>query len=67
MRKTQLQRYAKLIARTGLNVKKGQTVFINAGLDPDDPTGTYYRPMSLLSGELNNWMEHMTKLGTVQE
>ena len=40
---------------------------INAGLDPDDPTGNYYRPMSLLSGELNNWMEHMTKLGTVQE
>ena len=33
MRKTQLQRYAKLIAKTGLNVKKGQTVFINAGLD----------------------------------
>ena len=33
MRKTQLQRYAKLLARTGLNVKKGQTVFIAAGLD----------------------------------
>ncbi len=33
MRKTQLQRYAKLIARVGLNVKKGQTVFIAAGLD----------------------------------
>lgn len=33
MRKTQLQRYAKLIARMGLNVKKGQTVFIAAGLD----------------------------------
>ena len=33
MRKTQLQRYAKLLARTGLNVKKGQTVFIEAGLD----------------------------------
>ena len=26
MRKTQLQRYAKLIAKTGLNVKKGQKV-----------------------------------------
>lgn len=33
MRKTQLQKYAKLIARVGLNVKKGQTVFITAGLD----------------------------------
>ena len=33
MRKTQLQRYAKLLAKTGLNVKKGQTVFIQAGLD----------------------------------
>ncbi len=33
MRKTQLQRYAKLLAKTGLNVKKGQTVFIAAGLD----------------------------------
>ena len=33
MRKTQLQRYAKLLARTGLNIKKGQTVFIAAGLD----------------------------------
>ena len=33
MRKTQLQRYAKLVAKVGLNVKKGQTVFIAAGLD----------------------------------
>ena len=33
MRKTQLQRYAKLLARVGVNVKKGQTVFIEAGLD----------------------------------
>ncbi|MBQ9729487.1 MAG: aminopeptidase [Clostridia bacterium] len=29
----QLKRYAKLIAKTGLNIKKGQTVFIAAGLD----------------------------------
>ncbi len=33
MRKTQLRRYAKLLARTGLNIKKGQTVFIAAALD----------------------------------
>jgi len=33
MRTAQLKRYAKLIAKVGLNVKKGQTVFIQAGLD----------------------------------
>ena len=33
MKKVQLKRYAKLVARVGLNVKKGQTVFIAAGLD----------------------------------
>ena len=33
MRKTQLQRYAKLLAKVGLNIKKGQTVFIGAALD----------------------------------
>lgn len=33
MRTSQLKKYAKLIAKTGLNVKKGQTVFISAGLD----------------------------------
>ncbi len=33
MRKTQLQRYAKLLAKVGLNIKKGQSVFIAAELD----------------------------------
>ena len=33
MTKTQLKKYATLIAKVGLNVKKGQTVFIAAGLD----------------------------------
>lgn len=33
MNKTQLKRYAKLIAKCGLNVKKGQDVFVTAGLD----------------------------------
>ena len=33
MNKQQLQNYAKLIARVGLNVKEGQSVFIAAGLD----------------------------------
>ena len=39
----------------------------NAGYDPDDPTSPYYRPMSLLTGELTNWMEHFTKPGILQE
>ena len=33
MKKTVMQRYAKLIARKGVNVKKGQDVLVNAGLD----------------------------------
>ena len=36
MRKAQLKKYAKLLARVGLNVKKGQTVFIAAALDQPD-------------------------------
>ncbi len=40
---------------------------MNAGMDPDDPTSTYYRPMSLLTGELTNWMEYFTRLGQLQE
>ena len=33
MRKAQLKKYAKLLVKTGINVKKGQTVFVQAGLD----------------------------------
>ncbi|MBQ6371633.1 MAG: aminopeptidase [Oscillospiraceae bacterium] len=33
MKKTMLRRYANLIARAGVNVQKGQEVFIRAGLD----------------------------------
>ena len=33
MNKLQLKRYAKLLAKTGLNVKKGQWVIVNAELD----------------------------------
>lgn len=33
MNKTQLRRYAKLLARTGVNVKKGQWVIVQAELD----------------------------------
>ncbi len=40
---------------------------VNAGMDPDDPSSTYYRPMSLLTGELTNWMDYFTRLGQIQE
>jgi len=40
---------------------------INAGHDPDNPASTYYRPMSLLTGELTNWMDHLTRPGQMQE
>ena len=33
MKKTVLKKYAKLIATVGVNVQKGQEVFINADLD----------------------------------
>ena len=33
MKKTVLREYAKLIVRKGLNVQKGQTVLVMAGLD----------------------------------
>ncbi len=36
MKKSQLKKYAKLLSRVGLNVKKGQTVFVVAGLDQPD-------------------------------
>lgn len=39
----------------------------NAGMDPDDPTGTYYRPMSLLSLDQTNWIDHFTRPGVLQE
>lgn len=40
---------------------------VNAGMNPDDPNGTYYRPMSLLDGELTDWMKHVTRTGYLQE
>ena len=36
MKKEQLQKYAELLAKVGLNVKEGQTVFVEAGLDQPD-------------------------------
>lgn len=40
---------------------------VNAGKDPDDPTGSYYRPYSLLTGDLTNWMDHFTRQGKLEE
>ena len=36
MNKLQMRRYAKLIAKTGVNVKKGQWVMVYAELDQPD-------------------------------
>ena len=33
MKKTVLKEYAKLIVRTGVNIQKGQTLIVHAGLD----------------------------------
>ena len=42
---------------------------LNAGKNPDDPTGgsTYYRPYELLSRPQTNWIDHMSRLGQMQE
>ena len=36
MKQEQLQKYAELLAKVGLNVQKGQTVFVEAALDQPD-------------------------------
>lgn len=40
---------------------------VNAGNDPDDPNGVYYRPYELLTRDQTNWMDHFTRLGQMQE
>ena len=40
---------------------------INAGMDPDDPSGSYYRPWSLLNGKLSNAVNEFSRVGTLQE
>ena len=40
---------------------------LNAGLNPDDPQGKYYRPYSLLTNQMTNWMDHFSRLGQLQE
>lgn len=39
----------------------------NIGQNPDDPTSTYYRPKEILSRPLTNWMDHVTRIGNLQE
>ncbi len=40
----------------------------NLGLDPNDPSnGSYYVPTSLLDGDLYNWMDEVTRYGSIQE
>lgn len=40
---------------------------INAGMDPDDPSSSYYRPWSLLNGKLSNAVNEFSRVGTLQE
>ena len=40
---------------------------INAGLDPDNPKGGYYRPLSILNGNLYNPLREFTRIGSTQE
>ncbi len=40
---------------------------INAGMDPDDPTCAYYRPLSILNGNIYNAINDFTRLGNLQE
>ena len=39
----------------------------NAGLDPDDPSGAYYRPLSLLNLPMNNALNEFSRIGKLQE
>ena len=44
-----------------------RTAAVNAGYNPDDPTSSYYYPMSTLTGTLVNWLDESTRVGTLQE
>ncbi len=39
----------------------------NAGADPDNPSGGYYRPLSLLNRKLYNPLAEFTRVGNTQE
>lgn len=66
--------YSQLANDNNFGVMNGQELLgfqrqaiINAGKDPDDPNGSYYRPNSLLAGEQTNWMKLFTRMGKMQE
>lgn len=40
---------------------------VNAGMDPDDPTSAYYRPLSILNGKIYNAINDFTRIGNLQE
>ena len=39
----------------------------NAGYDPDDASGNYYYPQSMLQQPMTDWMDHFTRTGHMQE
>ncbi|MDO5571521.1 MAG: TonB-dependent receptor [Bacteroidales bacterium] len=44
-----------------------RAAIINGGYNPDDPTSPYYRPYEILSRTQTNWVDHLTRLGQMQE
>ena len=53
---------------TGLEALEYKRVaVINAGQDPDDPTGSMYFPYTLLENGADNWYKELTKIGSIQE
>ncbi|MBE6224228.1 MAG: TonB-dependent receptor [Bacteroidales bacterium] len=40
---------------------------VNAGGNPDDPNGRFYRPMSLLDGGTTDWIDHFSRAGKLNE
>ena len=49
MKKTRLKKYAHLIAACGVNVQKGQEVFIRAGVDQPGITNRWRNSMSAIA------------------
>ncbi len=53
---------------TGLEaLEYKRTAVINAGQDPDDPTGSMYFPYTLLENGASNWYKELTRIGSIQE
>ena len=44
-----------------------RTAVINAGGNPDDPSSQYYMPLGTLSQPMTNWMDALTRTGSLQE